>query len=145
MSFKTPPLKAAFFEASVELPRSNPNLPATMLEMVFRRVTQPWANWCTSMARAVGFPLQSLTAVATLNFGNLVAGASADLTATVTGVKANDVKPVVNIGLPTGLTAGLVFQGWVSADDTVTVRCTNASTGAIDPAEADFRIEVRRY
>jgi hypothetical protein len=88
--------------------------------------------------------VESLTVVATLDFGNLVAGASADLTATVEGVKANDPQPIVSIG--TGaFTAGLVFRGYVSADDTVTVRCTNASTGAINPASASYRIEVRRY
>lgn len=140
----TPPIRGEFFEGEVELPQQNPNLPAVKLALQFLRTTKEWATWTANIARAVGSPVQSLCVVATLNFGNLAAGASADLTVTVEGVKLNDAQPIVDIGTGT-FTAGLVFRGFVSADDTVTVRCTNASTGAIDPASAAYRIEVRRY
>lgn len=140
----TPPIRAPFFEAEVELPRQNSNLPATNLPLKFLRTGREWVNWARSIASAVGSPVQTISVVATLDFGNLAAGASEDLTVTLTGVKANDPQPVVSIGTGS-FTAGLVFRGFVSANDTVTVRCTNASTGAINPASASYRIEVRRY
>lgn len=143
--FNTPPLKAPFFEGEVELPQKNPNLPANMLALIFRRTGREWSTWCTGIARAVGFPIQSLSVTASLNFASMIAGASDDQTVTLAGVRANDTQAVVNVGLPTGLTAGLIFQGFVSDDDEVTVRCTNASTGTINPDAATFRIEVRRY
>lgn len=140
----TPPIRAPFFEGEVELPSQNPNLPAAKMAVRFLRTAREWVAWARSIAAAVGSPVESLTVVATLDFGNLVAGASADLTVTVTGVKANDAQPIVEVGTGS-FTAGLVFRGFVSADNTVTVRCTNASTGAINPASASYRIEVRRY
>lgn len=140
----TPPIRAPFFEAEVELPGKNPSLPAAKLPVRFLRNAREWISWVKSIADAVGSPVASLTVVATLDFGNIAAGASADLTVTVAGVRATDPQPIVEIG--TGaFTAGLVFRGYVSANNTVTVRCTNASTGAIDPASASYRIEVRRY
>ena len=145
MAMNTPPIRAAFFEAEVELAQRNPNLPPLKLAVKFQRTTREWAQWVGNMARAVGFPIQSLTATASLDFPSINAGASADLTITVDGVKLVDPQPVVDLGLPAGLTAGLVFQAWVSADNTVTVRATNASTGAINQGAATFRVEVRRY
>lgn len=140
----TPPIRSPFFESEVPLPTKNPMLPTVKVPPRFVRTNREWVQWVTNIARATGSPAQSISVVATLDFGNLAAGASADLTVTVEGVKANDPQPIVDIG--TGLfTAGLVFRGFVSADDTVTVRCTNASTGAIDPASAIYRVEVRRY
>lgn len=140
----TPPVRGAFFEGKVRLPMQNPNLPELELDLEFVRTSREWVAWVTNMARAVGAPIQSLSVVANINFANMAAGASDDQTVTIVGVKANDPQAVVNIGVGS-FTAGLVFQGFVSADDTVTVRCTNASTGAINPVAADYRIEVRRY
>lgn len=140
-----PPTRGAFFDGEVEFPSKIPGAPALKLALKFIRTTREWATWAGNMAKGLGDPIQSISTTATLDFPNLVAGASADLAVSVQGVLANDLQAVVSIGLPAGLTAGLVFQGWVSADDVVTVRCTNASTGAINPASANFRVEVRRY
>jgi len=140
-----PPSRVQFFDAEVELPRGNPALPATKLALKFIRITREWATWAGNMAKGLGDPIQSISATAVLDFPNLVAGASSDLTVPVEGVLLADAQAVVSIGLPAGLTAGLVFQGFVSADGVVTVRATNASTGAINPASTTFRVEVRRY
>lgn len=128
MAYKTPPLRAPFFDAEAS------------------RTTTEWASWVTGIARAVGFVNSTLTSTAALNFPLIAAnGGTQDLTVTVTGVRASDPQPVVTIGLPAGLDAGVVFHGFVSADDTVTVRATNTTAGAINPASATFRVEVRRY
>src|SRR6185369_9361655 len=63
-------------------------------------------------------------------------GATQDLTITVTGAAVNDA---VTLGLPPAPPGGLIFQAWVSAPNTVTIRATNCSGGQIDPASAMFR------
>jgi hypothetical protein len=146
MSSKSPPLREAFFDFEAEVAGQNPNLPGAQAQIKFLRTSRPWAEWCARIAQAIGFPLESLTKTASLNFPLIAAnGGTQDLTVTVTGVKAADVSPVVNLGLPSALAAGLVFHGFVSADDTVTVRATNATAGGIDPAAFTCRVEVRRY
>lgn len=76
---------------------------------------------------------------ATLNFGSINAAAQADLTITVTGARANDM---VALGLPAAPTAGIVFNAFVSADDTVTVRATNITAAPVDPASATYKVAV---
>jgi hypothetical protein len=146
MSYKTPPLREAFFDFEAEVAGENPNLPGAKAEIKFLRTSRPWAEWCARIAQGLGFPLESLTTTASLDFPLIAAnGGTQDLTVTLAGVKLADVAPVVNLGLPGTLTAGLVFHGFVSADNTVTVRATNATAGAINPAAFTCRVEVRRY
>lgn len=82
-----------------------------------------------------------LTATATLDFGNTVAGASTDLTITVNGAAGGDA---VMIGVPVAsIVANGVFSAYVSAANTVTVRFTNTNlVAAIDPASGVFRVTV---
>lgn len=80
-----------------------------------------------------------LTATAALNFASIAAAASADLTITVTGAV---VGASVHLGLPAAPTAGIIFQGFVSASNVVTVRATNITSGAVDPASATYRATV---
>lgn len=80
-----------------------------------------------------------LTATAALNFASINAAASADLTITVAGAAVNDS---VALGLPAAPTAGIVFNAFVSAANTVTVRATNITAGAVDPASATYRVTV---
>lgn len=83
-----------------------------------------------------------LSATASLNFGNILAAASADLTITVTGARANDT---VQLGPPAGLETTVAALGLVTADDTVTVRLFNVGTIAVDPASATWRATVTHY
>ncbi len=87
---------------------------------------------------------KTLTATATLNFGNTVAGTSSDLTVTVTGAVDGDV---VVLGVPNVSTAAnTIYFGWVSAANTVTVRFQNGNlVTAVDPASGTFRVSVIRY
>lgn len=80
-----------------------------------------------------------LTASASLDFASLAAAASADLTIAVTGASINDS---VSLGLPAAPQAGLIFQAFVSASDTVTVRATNITAAAVDAAAANYRVTV---
>lgn len=83
-----------------------------------------------------------LTATAALDFGIIAAAASADLTITVTGAAVNDG---VILGLPAAPTAGIVYQPFVSATNTVTVRATNITAASIDPASQTFRVITIGY
>lgn len=73
------------------------------------------------------------------DFASIPAGTTAELTATVTGAVSGDVVIVTPTGAPE---AGLMWDGYVSAADTVTIRLANITTGAIDPASRTWNIEV---
>lgn len=88
----------------------------------------------------VGEPTRSdLTATAALDFASINAAASADLTITVPGAAVGDA---VSLGLPAAPTAGLMFNGFVSAANTVTVRATNITAAPVDAASATYRATV---
>lgn len=81
-----------------------------------------------------------LIETATLNFPSVAANVGVqNLTITVAGAAAGD--PVA-LALPAAINSGLIFNAFVSAADTVTVRCTNITAGAIDPASAAFTVAV---
>ncbi len=78
------------------------------------------------------------TALSTLDFPAVTAdGGTQDLTVSVSGAAANDS---VQLGLPAAPTAGIVFSAWVSATNTVTIRATNVTTGALNPPSAAYRV-----
>lgn len=83
-----------------------------------------------------------LSATATLDFGNILAASSADLTITVTGATANDT---VQMGLPTAPNSSIVYNMFVSGGNTVTVRAFNIGAIAVDPASATYRATVFHY
>lgn len=102
--------------------------------------SQSWSKWFAwvgiSLNNLIG--LRVFSASATLDFGSIASLASEDLTITVTKAAVNDS---VSLGLPTP-TAGIVFQAFVSAVDTVTIRATNITGGAVDPASAIYKVIV---
>jgi len=59
----------------------------------------------------------------------------------VTGAAVGDR---VSLGLPAAPTAGIVFQAFVSAADTVTVRATNITANPVDPASATYKVKVSK-
>lgn len=77
-----------------------------------------------------------------LDFASIAAAASADLTITLTGAAVGDS---VALGLPSAPTAGIIFQAFVSAANTVTVRATNITGSAVDPASATYRVTVSQF
>jgi hypothetical protein len=78
-------------------------------------------------------------ATASLNFGSIAAAAQADLTITVAGAAVGDF---VTLALPAAPTAGIVFNAFVSAANTVTVRATNITGDAVDPAAGTYGVLV---
>jgi hypothetical protein len=83
-----------------------------------------------------------LTATATLDFTEIAAAGSADLTITVTGAAVNDS---VSLGLPASPAAGIVWNAFVSATNTVTVRASNITASPVNPASATYRATVTSF
>lgn len=82
------------------------------------------------------------SATATLDFGSISAAGSADLTITVTGASVGDS---VALGLPATPASGIVWNAFVSAANTVTVRASNITGSAVDPASATYRATVLSF
>lgn len=80
-----------------------------------------------------------LTGFGTLDFPSTAAGGHQDLTITVTGAASGDD---VTIHMNSAMPDGIVLQAWVSAANTVTVRATNVTAAAIDPASITIRARV---
>jgi hypothetical protein len=80
-----------------------------------------------------------LTGTATLDFPSTAAASTSTLTISVPGAQVNDA---VILGLPAVMTSGLVYDAYVSAPGTVTVRTQNLTAGALDPAAAVFKVAV---
>ena len=80
-----------------------------------------------------------LRAKGTLDFPSVAAGASSSLTIAVPGATVGDDALLAFVSAPT---AGLTFQTWVSAADTVTVRVQNVTAGAVDAASTDYPVTV---
>lgn len=81
----------------------------------------------------------TLFASASLNFPSIAAAGQAELTITVTGAAVGDA---VVLAPPAAPEAGLVWAGRVSAANTVTVRASNITAGAVDPAAATWGAHV---
>lgn len=97
----------------------------------------------TTTIGAAGTAIVSvISATATLNFGSILAAASADLTITVTGAAVGDA---VQLGPPAALEAAVNALGIVTSANTVTVRVFNVGTIAVDPASATWRATVTHY
>lgn len=82
-----------------------------------------------------------LVASANLAVATLAAGASVDITLTVTGAVTGDLA-IVNP--QSALPAGLLLRAYVSAANTVTITVTNASTGSVPGASYTFKGAVLR-
>ena len=80
-----------------------------------------------------------LSASATLDFASISAAAQADLTITVTDAAAGDE---VILALPAAPAAGIVFNAFVSAANTVTIRASNISASPVNPASATYGVIV---
>lgn len=85
----------------------------------------------------------SLTNTAALDFPSTAAQTESALTVTVTGAADGDA---CDVGAPNAAaSSGGSFMCYVSAANTVTVRFSNPTAGAIDPASATFRVAVKKF
>jgi hypothetical protein len=80
-----------------------------------------------------------LSGSSSLDFGSISAVSQASLTITVTGAAVGDE---VIMALPAAPAAGIVFNAFVSAADTVTIRASNITASAVDPAAATYGVIV---
>lgn len=98
-----------------------------------------------SIAPAKGF----LSSTTTLNFGVIAPNTSADLTMTVIGASDGDsvLLGVQNIVISTGTNCvNISFFAWISATDTVTIRCTNHDlVNTANPASGTFRSSIIQF
>lgn len=86
----------------------------------------------------------SMDTTATLDFPSINAGAVAVLTVTIRGATPGPASLVL-LGPPSTIEAGLMWSGFVSANDTVSIRLFNGTAGAINPASASWRVAVFKY
>lgn len=80
-----------------------------------------------------------LTATAALDFSSLGAFLAANATIAVPGAATGDS---VALGPPAAINAGLLWCGFVSAANTVTIRIYNLTGVAIDPPSQTWRVTV---
>ena len=102
------------------------------------RIFATWQEQVIRAIRALGFSVASMAAVV-IDFPSIAAASSSTSSETVTGARAGAAVTVTTDAAPT---TGIVFDGYVSANDTVVVRATNITAGAIDPASATYNIVV---
>jgi hypothetical protein len=76
------------------------------------------------------------------DFPSIPAHSTDEMTVTISGADVLDeviVTPLI------GPEAGLIWTGYVSDTDTVTLRLANVTANAIDPVERKYRITVNKY
>jgi len=82
----------------------------------------------------------ALTDTATLNFGSISPNGHETLTMTVTGA---DLSDVVSLGIPNAsMNDHASFVAWVSATNTVSVKCFNFDGSSFNPAAGLFTVKV---
>jgi len=103
------------------------------------------ANRTVTLPNITGtLPIALISTSTALNFGNISTGAFVDLTITLTGAATTDVVFVTCLNTAgRGATDGqLIFEAFVSAVNTVTVRAHNPTAGSIDPASYNFKVAI---
>jgi len=100
-----------------------------------------WMDWMQRVYQALGLVNRTDTALTPHTFTAIAAGVTQSMAVTMKGTTANDD---VTIGLHT-LDIGLVYQAYVSANDTVTITCTNTTAASITPTAGSIRTTVRSF
>jgi len=79
----------------------------------------------------------------TVDIGSIASGAVATFNVTVQGAMI-DKQETVEVGAPSGINAGLMAWGVITAANTVQVRVHNTTGGAINPASGTWGVRVMR-
>jgi len=95
-----------------------------------------WQEWFRTIREFL-----TRTIVTTLDFPNIGANSSADLTVNFPGASLGSVV----IATPETIELNLTWSTFVSSQDVITVRVHNTSGGGVDPASRKWRITVLRY
>jgi len=110
--------------------------------------TLPWLNWFNSVYEAIksfGTIKGVYSSSVTIDIANITANSTVTTTATVTGCRVNATNPCTVIVQTQTPTTGIITDGYVSSDDTVTIRAMNITTGAINPVSKTYQITVIQY
>lgn len=100
-------------------------------------------NGSLKIGNVTGGIARHFTAEATLTYPSIPSSSRDTQNITVTGVRFNlDSASVIATPVDGLLQQGLVFYGWVSADNTVSVVVENYTGGAITPTVRKWRVEV---
>ena len=100
--------------------------------------TKPWGNFFSQLFMCLSGWTRTYTATITHNFSAIPAQSQQTQTVTVAGARVGDAVIV----RPTTAVNGIIMDGTVTADNTVTVRAVNYSSVSIDPASQTYRIIV---
>lgn len=106
-----------------------------------------WLQWFELVFRAIlnmGGLNKIVEASSTLDFPNVAAAGVQKLTMTVTGARVNAVN-IPRVIVSATQIDGIIFDGYVSADDVVTVRACNYTAGGINPGSALYCVTVFMY
>lgn len=83
-----------------------------------------------------------LSKINSIDFPNILANTSSDQTITLTGVDNTWSVIATPQGSPE---TGIVTTTWASADNTITIRASNVTTGAINPAARTYRFDAWKH
>jgi hypothetical protein len=83
-------------------------------------------------------PIREVTA--TVDPASINANVSGDTSITVAGVARGDY--VIGIEAPAALDAGISYNAWVTAANTITLRLANSTAGAVNVASADWKFLI---
>lgn len=97
-----------------------------------------WLQFFRSVFYSVSGWTRTYTNTVTFDFGSINSQSQATTTATVAGARSGDAVIV----RPTTAVNGIALDGTVTANNTVTIRAFNYSSGSIDPASQAYRILV---
>ena len=100
--------------------------------------TRTWSTWFSEVWQALAAWTQTFTGTLTHDFGLIAAQSQATTTVTVTGARVGDAVIV----RPTTAVNGIILDGTVTADNTVTVRAVNYSAAGVDPASQTYRVII---
>ena len=98
----------------------------------------PWANWFSALSNCIFGWKRTFTGSIVFDFGNILAQSQATTTLTVSGTLIGDaviVRPATAVN-------GILTDGTVTTNGTVTIRAVNYSSGAIDPASQTYTVIV---
>ena len=98
-------------------------------------------NFYSTISTVRAINLRGLQGSATIDFTSIAAGSYQDATITVTGAATTD-KGCSVVVPNASVSGGLMFFWWISAADTVTIRCYNSTASPIDPTSGSFSATV---
>lgn len=85
-----------------------------------------------------GYPKTFKTSIESLDFGLILANSQSSLSITLTGVTTDNYVVLSN---PSSiLTAGLTYNTYITAANTITIRLTNTTSSMINPSVTDWNI-----